>query len=184
MAQSQPEHVPLSAEAFYDLRIDGRCELVAGEVVEISPVGFDHGDAAGELIRLISNFARDRSLGRVGPEVGFILARDPDTVRAPDVAFLSNEKVALARGKRGFLPFAPDLAVEVLSPDDTYVEVDAKVSEYLAAGTRLVWVVNPPARRVVVHAAGGPIRVLNAGDVLDGGDVLPGFQVRVGALFE
>jgi Uma2 family endonuclease len=184
MAQTRREHRTTTAEELYATAGQERCELVEGEVVSMPPVGWGHGDAAGQLIERLNGFARERDLGRAGPEVGFILARDPDTVRAPDVAFLRPDKVAQAVGTKGYLPFAPDLAVEILSPDDTYSEVETKVTEYLAAGTSLVWVIDPVRQRAFVHAPGAAPRILTAADELDGADAVPGFRLRLGALFE
>jgi Uma2 family endonuclease len=162
-----------------------RYELVEGILRTMAPAGFEHGDIVGELSMRLRQFVRRLRLGRVlGAETGFILARNPDTVRAPDVAFVAEARVAQLGRIRGFFPGAPDLAVEVVSPSDSATEVQQKVDDYLEAGTQQVWVVYPDQQKVVVFSATGEGRYLSATDVLDGGALLPGFTCPVGELFE
>jgi Uma2 family endonuclease len=116
-------------------------------------------------------------------EVGFRLTTDPDTVRAPDISFLGAERVPPGGVPRGYITGAPDLAVEVVSPDDTAAGIDAKVQEYLAHGSRLVLVVHPRTRTVTAYLPDGAARVLRAPDAIDGGDVLPGLSLPVDQLF-
>jgi Uma2 family endonuclease len=170
----------LTAEDFS--RLPGgtqRRELVRGQVVEVSPTAWAHGDAAGELLTRMRAHARRHDLGAVLPEVGFLLARDPDTVRGPDVAFVARARIPDPLPERGFVELAPDLVAEVVSPGDAYSEVQAKVEEYLAAGVREVWVVDPRRRRVEVHAAGRAARTLGPADAL-ATDLLPGLVIPVG----
>lgn len=165
----------------------GRSELVKGEYIEMAPASGDRGIVAGRALIKIGVFVeRHPHLGKVfAAETGFVLARNPDTVRGPDAAFLSFPRANLPGDKAGFIEGPPDLAVEVVSPNDTEREVAAKVADYLAAGTPLVWVVRPKSRTVTVHRGdGADALVLGEGDVLDGGEVLPGFTVEVGRLFE
>jgi Uma2 family endonuclease len=125
-----------------------------------------------------------RRLGRVFTgEPGFRLTTDPDTVRAPDVAFVRQERVPAMGLPKGYWPGAPDLAVEVISPTDLYTEVDEKVATWLEHGTRLVFVVNPRRRTVAVHRPGRLVRMLGEGDVLNGEDIVPGWALAVGDLF-
>lgn len=161
----------------------GRCELVRGELRMMIPPGFLHGRITIKLTGPILNHVEAHGLGTVvAAETGFLLARDPDTVRAPDIAF-----VRAARGpgpERGYFPGAPDLAVEVLSPDDRPGYVREKVAEWLEAGTGEVWVVDPRARTVTVHAPSSPDpRVLQETDTLEDRDVLPGFALAVREIF-
>jgi Uma2 family endonuclease len=116
-------------------------------------------------------------------DIGFTLARDPDTVLCPDVAFVASERLAALVIGQPFPELAPDLAVEVLSPGDRRAAVQAKVGEYLAAGVRAVWVLDPATRTVGVHPPGSVEQLLAADDVLDGGNVVPGFRCPVEALF-
>ena len=182
MARNLAEDRRVTADDFFRMTDVGRAELVDGEVVPMSPVGFVHSTIAVSISANLRAFAKARGLGMVGVEAGFILGRDPDRVRAPDVAFVVAARVEAAEQAEGFVPFAPDLAIEVLSPNDTFYDVEAKAQEYIEAGTRLVWVVNPRSRHVLVYAPGAPVAVRNAADALDGGDVLPGLDMTVDAL--
>ncbi|HLF96615.1 MAG TPA: Uma2 family endonuclease, partial [Methylococcaceae bacterium] len=112
-------------------------------------------------------------------ETGFILARDPDTVRAPDVAFIRQDRLEQTGIPTGYWPGAPDLAVEVISPSDTYTEVEDKVCDWLEAGTRLVIVVNPRKQAVTVYRSAKQVRLLTGDEVLDGADVIPGWALPV-----
>jgi Uma2 family endonuclease len=162
-----------------------RYELIAGELKTMSPAGSRHGQIALQLGALLQLFVRKQGLGKtVGAETGFILRHNPDTVRAPDVAFIARERVPAAGLPQGYFPGAPDLAVEVVSPSDAATEVQQKVDDYLVAGTQQVWVVYPDQQKVVVFSATGEGRYLSAADVLDGGALLPGFTCPVGELFE
>ena len=163
-----------------------RYELVAGEVRTMSPAGFEHGTIVGALHERISTHVRQARLGRVaGAETGFRLSTDPDTVRAPDISFVSGDRLqALRQPIRGFFPGAPDLAVEVVSPDDSASEVQTKVNDYFAAGARQMWVVYPASRQVAVFRSARESLVLGAGEALEGGDLLPGFTCPVAELFE
>jgi Uma2 family endonuclease len=161
-----------------------RHELVAGLVVSEPPASFRHGDLAAEVFARLSEYVRQRDLGRVvSTETGFLLARDPDTVRAPDVAFVSRSTIERAGVFRGYFPGAPDLAVEVLSPSERPADVHAKIGDYLAAGSRIVWVIDPSSRQVRVHRSLLKPSILEETATLEGDDVLPGFSVSVAALF-
>ena len=161
----------------------GRCELVLGELVMMSPAGFDHSRIALALGAALRNFVKPRGLGVVaGADGGFQIHDNPDTVRVPDVAYVRAERVPAAP-PRGFFQGPPDLAVEVISPTDRFSEVTAKVEEWLAAGCREVWVVDPQARTVSVCLTGTEITILAEGDLLTGGDLLPGFELPVAEVF-
>lgn len=154
-------------------------ELVKGELITMSPAGQKHGRIIMNLGVPLTQHVKTNKLGYVyGAETGFKLAADPDTVRAPDIAFVSQEQVDKVGDPEGYWPGAPDLAVEVLSPGDRVSEVEQKVQEYPQAGTRLVWVVSPKMRTVTVYRSLTDIEVLTENDTLDGGDVVPGFSVR------
>lgn len=175
----------LKAEDLYDIEDDDyRYELDRGVLVRMTPPGGRHGEIDSEIIWHIRNYLAQHPIGRVFGEVGFILARDPDVVRAPDVAFVRADRLPPEEERDKFFPFAPDLAVEILSPSDRAGMVHDKVMDYLDAGTRLVWVVAPRRRTVTVYQPGGAARVLREDDELDGGDVLPGFRLPVAALFQ
>jgi Uma2 family endonuclease len=148
----------------------------------VVPAGADHGRIAIEVGYRLAAFVKSKGLGTVfAAETGFLLSRDPDTVRAPDVAFVRKGRVATP--PRGYYPGAPDLAVEVVSPDDRSGEVEGKVEDWLGAGTRAVWVVDPASRTVAVHEPGKPARVIRETGILRGGKVLRGFDLPVRDIF-
>jgi Uma2 family endonuclease len=120
----------------------------------------------------------------VGPDTGFFIERDPDSVRSPDIAFVAQSRIDQTGIPKKFFPGAPDLAVEVLSPGDKVYEVDEKIADWLAAGTKLVWVIHPNRRTVSVHRPKREIEVLSAGHRLSGEDVVKGFECAVEELFE
>ena len=160
----------------------GRCELVRGRLRTMIPAGGEHGRITGNLTCQLGNHVRSRGLGTFyAAETGFILSRTPDTVRAPDFAFLRSGREAAQA--RGFVPCAPDLAVEVLSPDDRPGYVREKVAEWLEAGTLSVWVVDPRGRTVTIHQPGRPPSVFGEEDALPGGELLPGLRLAVRDVF-
>lgn len=161
-----------------------RQELIRGEVVSMSLPGGEHGETALEIGYLIRAHVGPRNLGKVyAAETGFIVERDPDTVRGADVAFVAAERLARITDRKKHIPFAPDLAVEVLSPNDRDVEVEEKTQLWLAAGTQVVWNVDPDTRTVGVHRPGEKPIILHENDEIDGGDVIPGFRCRVAEFF-
>ena len=173
----------MTAEELLRLNLPNkRTELVCGVLVVREPAGYQHGDAAARLLVAIANHVSANGLGRVfAAETGFTLARNPDTVRAPDVAFVSTARLP-DPPPRGFAELAPDLAVEVLSPDDRPGEVLAKVGDWLNAGARVVWVVDPLRIIARVYRADGSESILGATDALRGEDVLPGFEYHLSAI--
>jgi Uma2 family endonuclease len=175
----------MTADELERLPDDGqRHELVRGELRTMPPAGFDHGAKVVNLTLPLAQHVRAQQLGVVaGAETGFVLARNPDTVRAPDIAFVRQERIPAAGNPRGFWDGAPDLAVEVVSPGDTFSEVEEKVDDWLAAGTRMVWVVNPRRRTVTVYRSRTVIAILTPNDVLDSQDFVPGFACRVADIF-
>ncbi len=162
-----------------------RRELIRGELRVMAPAGFEHGRVAVRIGRLLDIHASQTNTGvAVGAETGFVLARDPDTVRAPDAAFVSRERFeAVGNTVVKYWPGAPDFAVEVVSPEDTFRYVQEKALEWIAAGCVAVLVLDPPKRTATVYRAGGEARVHGAEETLDLGDAVPGFSVRVAELF-
>jgi Uma2 family endonuclease len=168
-------------ETFGDTK---RLELVKGVPVEMSPTGEAHGLISAWLSYLILSYSEAHDLGEVtGAETGFVLIRNPDTVRAPDVGFIAKARLSGPTSERYF-PGAPDLAVEVVSPSDTASEIHNKVFDYLRAGTRLVWVVYPQSRTLAVYGPDAPTRFLESDGVLDGGEVLPGLALPLREVFK
>lgn len=148
------------------------------------PAGGRHGQIALRIGRLLGNFVEQGALGEtVAAETGFLIARDPDTIHAPDVAFISKDHLPHRELAQGFVDVIPDLVVEVMSLSDTAPQVQAKVEDWLSAGIRLVWVVYPNTRSVVVYNAHREARVLAANETLTGEPVLPGFTCNISELF-
>jgi Uma2 family endonuclease len=179
-----PQTIPLTAEELLHLNLPNkRTELVRGALIVREPAGYRHGDVAARLLTMIGAFVYANKLGRVlAAETGFTLARNPDTVRAPDVAFITSAR-APDPPPRGFAELAPDLAVEVLSPGDRPGEVLAKVGDWLDAGCRLVWVIDPERRKAQAFRADGAVTLLSGDETLDGEDVLPGLSCRLREVF-
>jgi Uma2 family endonuclease len=175
----------LSVEDVLELGDIGRWELVKGELIKMTPAGGIHGELTANMARVLGNFVKPRQLGKVfGAETGFYTSHDPDTIRGADAMFYSNERVDELGDLTGFLRLAPDLAVEVMSPGDTYTEVEEKVAEYFNAGVRLIWVVVPKTQGVVVYRLRKEALRLSREDRLTGEDVLPGFDIGMAELFE
>jgi Uma2 family endonuclease len=161
-------------------------ELVHGEIVEMSPAGPDHGEVCAAVVEYLRHFIRTQRLGKTyGPETGFLLQEAPDTVLAPDFAFIRRERIASLNRERAFLKGAPDLVVEVLSPSDTMKSTTEKAVRWLGFGTQQVWIVSPRHRTVTIldspQAAG---KVLSESAVIENILILPGFRLAVADLFE
>ncbi len=161
-----------------------RYELVRGELRRLTPAGNVHGRVAMNVAWPLAQYVKAHDLGTVyAAETGFKLATDPDTVRAPDVAFVSRQRVEAVGEVEGYWPGAPDLAVEVISPSDSHVEVEEKVFDWLEAGTKMVLAVNPRRRSVTLYRSQSDITILTGTDILDGNDVVPGFQLTLREIF-
>ena len=176
----------MTADELMRLPDDGmRHELVRGELQSMSPASARHGKIALKLGRSLGNYVEEHHLGETyGAETGFILESDPDTVRAPDVAFVRSERVASFDNERGYGPEAPDLAIEVISPNDSFSDVESKALDYLQAGTGMVIVVNPRNRTVTIYRAFADIAILTENDTIDGEDIVPGWTCQVRSIFE
>lgn len=162
-----------------------RYELLSGELHRMSPAGNVHGRVAMNLAGRLFPFVTSGKLGAVyAAETGFILSRDPDTVRAPDVAFVAQQRLDETGDVRGYWPGAPDLAAEVVSPSDSWSDVTDKALAWLEAGSRLVWVVDPARKSVTVYRNADDIEVLDSTSELNAPDMLPGWHVPVADLFE
>lgn len=158
--------------------------LVKGELRKISPAGSRQGAYIARLTGAIVTHVEANELGEVfGAETGFRLASEPDIGRAPDVAFICAERVPAGEITEKFWPSAPDLAVEVVSPSNTFYEVDEQIEDYLAAGVRLVWIINPKRRTLAGYRPNIEVQTITAADTLTGDDGLPGFQYELRRLF-
>jgi Uma2 family endonuclease len=184
MASVRSREGLITGEDLLDLGDVGPCELVEGRVVSMAPTGGEHGRVEVRFASVLDQFVSDRRLGKVlGGEVGIYTRRSPDTVRGADVLFISGERYASLRRPTGFLDVAPDLIVEVLSPDDRVSDLLQKLREYFAIGVRLVWVADPGARVVFAYRSLTDVREFREADRLPGDDVLPGFEFPVALLF-
>lgn len=175
----------VTADELLAMPDDGfRHELIKGELRRMAPTGDEHGQVAMELASALHRHVKRNKLGNVyAAETGFKLESDPDTVRAPDIAFVRAERVQETGPLAGYRFGAPDLVVEVLSPSDRMREVAEKVGAWLEAGARMVWVVSPTRRSIGVYRSPTDVVVLTEKDMLDGGDVVPGFQILVAEIF-
>lgn len=175
----------MTAEELLDLPEDHqRHELVLGALRTMAPAGFEQGRVAMRIGARLDAFVEAHGLGVVlGAETGFTLARGPDTVRAPDAAFVRSDRVPPRGARRGFAELVPDLVVEVVSPSDRMSEVTEKALVWVEAGVRLVWVVDPSLRTVTGYRPGTAVSVLRGSSVLDGEDVLPGFRLALAEVF-
>ena len=159
-------------------------ELVRGKLKKYMPAGNLHGIIALKIGRIIGNFVEDNDLGVVvAAETGFFISRNPDTVRAPDSAFIGKEKLAKHGITENFFPAAPDLAVEVVSPSDKKKDIEDKVQDYLAAEVNLIWIIYPRKQFVVVHRQSKVVSILFETDELEGEEVLPNFRLPLERLF-
>ena len=164
---------------------DLHVELVRGELIAMPPTFADHGNVVGSLHAFLGYYIKTNHLGTVyGAETGFLLGRNPDTVRAPDIAFIRSARLTPAASAPNWNPVVPDLVVEVVSTYDRPHDLAEKVKTWLDAGVQLVWVVSPTQRTVVEHRPSHPERPLSANDTLDGGDLVPGFTMPVAQVFE
>ncbi len=174
----------LTAEEFWLLpETEMRRSLVRGEVEETMPPGARHGIIALKFGLLLGIWNREHNVGVIGGESGFILARDPDVVRGPDVYFVRAERIPADGAPEAFWRLAPDLAIEVVSPTESAEEVRDKVEDFLAAGTPVVWVAYPKRRVVVTYTLDNLTRTYRADDLLTAPAVLPGFSCSVADLF-
>ncbi|MBI3945832.1 MAG: Uma2 family endonuclease [Armatimonadetes bacterium] len=170
----------MSEQEFLHLPDDGRkWELVDGEAKEV-PAGFEHDVIGANVIALLAPHARGKGFV-AGSQAGFRMVTG--NIRSPDVSFTRKERLPDGRPTKGFAPFAPDLAVEVLSPGEDFLDLPRKVAEYFASGAQAVWLLEPQAQRVTVYHSPTETSDYGPEDEIDGGDLLPGFRCRVGELF-
>ncbi len=176
----------LTADDLLRRRSEGvRGELIMGVLHETVSSGLEHGEVVMNLGAEFRSFVRPRRLGRVfGSDSGIQLERNPDTVREPDIAFISAERLPLDVRVPGYSQVAPDLVAEVVSPNDRPAPVYDKAQMWLRFGVRLVLIVDPEARRIMTLPSAGPSRTFTEDDTLDCGDVLPGFSCAVRDIFD
>ena len=177
------EVVEITGEELHAMGDIGPCELIEGRIIPMSPAGISHGIYEMNFALALRRFADEHDLGVVATgEVGIYTRRDPDSVRGADVVFISHERDQL-RASAGFLDVAPELVVEIISPDDKWSDVIEKLREYFTVGVKLVWVADPELRSVLAYRSLTDVREFTADDELISEDVLPGFTVNVADLF-
>ncbi len=184
LTQEPPLTQTITGEELLAMGDIGRCELVEGKIVAMSPTGREHGEIEGNFYFALRAFTKPHNIGRVGTgEVGIYTHRNPDTVRGADVFYISNER-ALRLTSHSYMDVAPELIVKVMSPDDRWSDVTDKLEEYFEIGVRVVLVAQPPRRKIFVYRSLIQIDVLNETDTLTLEEILPGFSAPVSALFE
>ncbi|HEY83781.1 MAG TPA: Uma2 family endonuclease [Chloroflexi bacterium] len=180
---SPAEDTLLTGEELHAMGDIGRSELIKGRLISMSPTGHPHGYIEFIIGRILGNFVHQHKLGRIlGGEVGIYIERYPDTVRGADVAFISNERMAQVKS-RSYLDVAPELIVEVMSPDDRWSEIMEKLAEYFAIGVKVVWVADPKLRQIFAYRSLTNVEHFTANEELIADDVLPDFKVSVADLF-
>lgn len=173
----------LTGKDLFALGDIGRTELVEGELIRMAPTGYLHGRIESKFDRILGTFVEQHNLGQVFVgEVGIYTHRNPDTVRGADVAYVSHERLSQAQSQ-SYLDVAPELIVEILSPDDRWSDVADKLDEYFEIGVQQVWVANPKRQEIFVYHSPIDVKRFAADEKLSGGEVLPGFEVVVAELF-
>ena len=161
----------------------GPCELVRGELTMMTPAGFEHGDVEANLVAALKVWNQAYAAGRIVPgDTGFLLERNPDTVRCPDVAFVRHDRIPEVL-PQGFFPGPPDLAIEIRSPNDKQKDIHAKIDDYLRLGVQVVWDVDPAAKTVIIHRADQDPKAYSADGTLSEPDLLPNLSLPVAEIF-
>lgn len=183
MSMSSSISQPMTAGELLELDLPYKStELDRGQLIVHEPPSTRHGGVSALLAHYMLTYTRQHGSGAVyGQDTGFHIFSDPDTVRAPDAAFVRSERVPLVP-ERGYARIAPDLVAEIVSPDDSRRELMAKVGDWLDAGVRLVWVIDPMRRAAQAYRGDGDISIIGADGALDGADVLPGFRCALAEL--
>ncbi len=186
MSPATAPAAPITPEQFLELPDRDRYELVGGELVELPVMSMEGSAIAALLAWLLNNFVRPSNLGVVyDSEASYCcFPHDPDQVRRPDLSFISRGRLAQQEYKRGHCSIAPDLAVEIVSPNDSLAEMGVKIEQYLEAGVRLVWLINPLSRTAEEYRADGPTDHIRRGGTLSAEPVLPGLSIPLEVLLQ
>jgi Uma2 family endonuclease len=174
---------PLTLEEFAQLPDDGvRHEISEGELITMPPPKSLHTLIALVILEALQAYLKQRGGARAFPEAGYVLSRDPLSIRQPDVSVLSTERIQ-STAPDDYFEGAPELAVEVVSPSDSAEDLDVKVEQYLQSGAKQVWILYPKTKRIHVFQPDSQVRVLDGMQTLEGGDLLPGFSMKVVEVF-
>jgi Uma2 family endonuclease len=183
MVRPDPQQKRLTAEEFAQLSFEGKVELIDGYIVREAEVpGAKHGHVAANIAFELRAWTRQSGGGIVLVEAGYIIQRQPDRVRLPDVSFVRGPGTVDL--PEGYFERAPDLAVEIVSPNDKAGDLEEKLEDYRQIAVPMVWVVFPATRTVIAHTADGLARIHRGADVIHGGEVLPGFERPITSFFE
>lgn len=175
----------VTAGELMELSLHGRYELIEGVITEMSPAGEQHGLISSIIIQIVGHYVRKNKLGiTTSSETGYKLSSNPDTVKAPDMAFKSNKTLSKGDIVKGYSEIMPDLVVEVNSPADKFIRIIKKVDSWLKAGVKEVWVFDPEERSIAIYKDNSRTRILDINDELDRTDILPGFKCSVREFFE
>jgi len=178
-----PQSKPISGEELFAMGDIGPSELVRGEVMRRMPTGHPHGLIENLIAFFLTLFIRERKSGRIlTGEVGIYTQRQPDTIRAADVVYISDDRFQLLQSS-GYLDVAPELVVEIMSPSNTWSEVHEKLAEYFAVDVKMVWVVDPQLAQIHVYRGVDKMQLLQKADTLTAADILPGFEVALAEIF-
>lgn len=173
----------ITGDELLDMGDIGPCELIDGRIVPMPPAGEEHGMVEFTLGRKLGNFVEDNQAGRiVGGETGIYIRRNPDRIRGADIAFIARDRVS-DKPSAGFLEIAPDLVVEVTSPNDRWQAIRKKLEDYFSIGVQWVWLVEPENRAILVYRSMSDVIVLNEDDMLRGEGALEGFEIPVKSVF-
>ena len=185
MIKQTKNEITTAEQLFQAPDTGNRLELVEGVLIVMSPAGSEHGWIAGRIFLRLATHVESHDLGRAyAAETGFQISDSPDTVRAPDACFVSHEQLGNVEKTRSFLPLAPDLVVEVVSPNDTSTDVEAKAEQWLEAGSRIVLVADPKNETVRIYRTKAEIQVLRSGETFSSGEVCGNWQVSVDEIFD
>ncbi len=185
MIQQTKNEITTAEQLFQAPDIGNRLELVRGVLIVMSPAGSEHGWIASRILIRLGTHVEANDLGKTfAAETGFLIEVNPDTVRAPDAAFVSHERLGTAPPSSSYLQVAPDLVVEVVSPNDTSTDVEAKVEHWLEAGSSIVLVADPKNQTLRVYRSKAQIEVLHSGEELSRGDVCGGWKISVDEIFD
>ena len=172
----------ITGEDLLEMGDIGPCELIDGRVMEMSPVGDEHGFVEFNLGAELRSFVRRHKLGRViGGEIGIYIKQNPDRIRGADVIVVSKDKLPRLTGR--FLEIAPEVVIEIVSPHDRWADIRTKIADYFSIGVEQIWIVEPATRTILIYRSNTDVQELTEDDTLLGEGLLDGFQLKVAEIF-